>query len=202
MSSSRLAFVASLVCTASLLFSTAAPAADALSRCDAASGPGVRPLRPWIATLLATQAPRSPTLRRLIDTVRRYCLIVHVDESGDLNVTWDGRIRFAGSSAGYGYLRVELRRLPASFAASVLAHELQHAAEIGSAQVAAAADFVQLFRTIGFAVPDAPEGQYDTAAAIAAGVATLSELTGRPARAVAGAQRRASTRTHYARTSR
>lgn len=117
-------------------------------------------------------------------------------------MSWDGRIRFAGTSAGYGYLRVELRRLPASFAASVLAHELQHAAEIGSAHVAADPDFAQLFRTIGFAVPDAPEGQYDTAAAIAAGVATLSELTGRPARAATGAGRRSDTVAHVLRAPR
>jgi hypothetical protein len=108
-------------------------------------------------------------------------LIVHIDEA-DRGADWDGRIRFAGATGGHRYLRIDLKRLPAPSAAAVLAHELQHAAEIATERVETVHAFNALFRTIGFQVPWGPPGRYDTTAAIAVGTATLHELTGRSVR--------------------
>ena len=138
----------------------------------------VRPARPWIAEVLTVAIGRAPTLARLVQQVRSSRLIVQIDEDTNAERRWDGRIRFLAHAGGYRYVRIDLRRQSPHANAAVLAHELQHAIEIEAADVGSRDAFAALFRRIGFAMADAPD-QFDTEAAIDAGVATLQELTGR-----------------------
>ena len=89
-----------------------------------------------------------------------------------------GAFSFLAHAGGYRYLRVGLHRQSPATTAAVLAHELQHALEIDGADVASHEEFERLYRRIGVASPHAPS-ELDTPAAIAAGVATLQELTHR-----------------------
>lgn len=147
---------------------------DCASRRPAA----IRPMRPWIRRVMSDMAARSPTLRALVHRAERSGTIIHVDEARE-GGEWDGRLRFAGATGRYRYLRIDVRRLEAPVAAAMLAHELQHAAEVSAEPVRTPWEFSALFRRIGFAVPNRATEYYDTAAAIEAGVATLRELTGR-----------------------
>jgi hypothetical protein len=138
----------------------------------------IRPLHEWIRRVIADMGTRSATLAALLDRAERSGAIIHIDEATE-DAEWDGRLRFAGATGPYRYLRIDVRRLEGPSAAAILAHELQHAAEATAEPVWTTWEFTELFRRIGFVVPSATSESYDTVAAIEAGVATLRELTGR-----------------------
>jgi hypothetical protein len=181
------------VCSFSLLLlisvTTASAAIAQSPALDVAAPPAaVRPLRPWIARLVTETSTKSATLRDLLARAATQRTIIYVEEADGCG-EWDGRIRFAGAAGGYRYLRIELRHLDTPLAAAVLAHELQHAVEIVAAAVFTPEDFDALFQRIGFQTLGRMGTYYDTEAAVAAGTATLQELTGRPVAARTGYSR-------------
>lgn len=125
----------------------------------------------------ARQRAATAPLDGLIRHIEANRIIVHVVESDDAMAVFDGRIYFVGSAGSYRYLRVALRRLAPAVAASVLAHELQHALEIAAGGVSSATEFDWLYRRIGVATADGHDVPYDTAAASAAGQTAIRELT-------------------------
>lgn len=158
------------------LFTVAAPVFAAAQH--DAPGSRLRPGSAWIAAVLADAGGSSPTLARLVARLDRTHTIVQIVEETTPAGTWDGRISFLAHAGGFRYLRIGLRRQAPAANAAVLAHELQHALEVDGADVASAEEFERLYRRIGVASEDAPS-ELDTPAAIAAGVATLQELTHR-----------------------
>ena len=164
-----------LVFVVSLVSVAAPPCASAQHD---APGSRLRPGAAWISAVLAEGVRNSPTLAHLVVRLDLTRTIVQVVEEAVPATTWEGRISFLAHAGGYRYLRVGLHRQSPATTAAVLAHELQHALEIDGADVASHEEFERLYRRIGVASPHAPS-ELDTPAAIAAGVATLQELTHR-----------------------
>lgn len=176
-----------LVLTLSMSLLSLAPVGAHGGRCLA---PNIRVHRPWIASALCGHLPRSATLRRLHAAVRELPLIVYVDQAPDLDDRWDGRLSLVGASGRWTYLRIDLRAdLRGAQAASVLAHELQHALEVWQGGVTDQRSFGTLYARIGFQVTHGRTPSFDTRAAIDAGMQTLHELTGREPALSAGTSR-------------
>jgi hypothetical protein len=173
--------VCTALCSMAVLFAPmCATTTVAGSGSSCVVGDNIRAVRPWIDDIVHVLAHRSPTLRRLLTTLRAAPVVIHLDDDLATDAAWDGRIRFVTLAGGCRYLRIDLRRQddPARSAA-LLAHELQHAVEIQRAEVADRPSFERLFTRIGF--PAAEEGgvAIDTDAAVTAGRRALEELTGR-----------------------
>lgn len=155
-----------------LLVSPRASSADPANALPAS----VRPLRGWIAGVVGSARPRSPTLDTLLTKVGALPLIVYVDELNAAVVDYDGRLSFVGAAHGFRFLRIELRHMPEASAAAVLAHELQHVLEVAASPVTTRQEFEALYRRIGVDTTNSGGRRYDTAAAIASGVAAMREL--------------------------
>lgn len=136
----------------------------------------VRPLQGWIADVVTGARPLSPTLDHLLVKVGTLPLIVYVDDLSSPAADYDGRLSFIGAAHGTRFLRIELRHLPDAAAAAVLAHELQHVLEVAAADVTSRQAFESLYRRIGVATTGSGGRRYDTAAAVASGVAAMREL--------------------------
>ena len=145
----------------------------------------LRPLREWIRDLIREARRGSATLDRLIRAAESSGAVIYIDEAEADHRSWGGRTIFTGASGGYTYLRIELHRLRPNDTAALLAHELQHTLEIVSSGVTAAEQVGHLYRRIGVESRGYRERQFDTAAAIRAGRATLAELRHRNVRAPA-----------------
>jgi hypothetical protein len=138
----------------------------------------VRPLRGWIAKVIADARPLSPTLDSQLRQVAALRLIVYVDDLSDRHAPYDGRLSFVGAAGGYRFLRIELRHLPGASTAAVLAHELQHVLEVAASEVRTRPEFEALYRSIGVVDAGSDGRRYDTAAAVASGMAAMRELAG------------------------
>lgn len=158
-----------------LLLLTAAPAsADPMTP----NPSGVRPLRDWIAQVITSARPLSPTLDSQLRQIAARRLIVYVDDLSDRSATYDGRLSFVGAARGYRFLRIQLRHLSSAAAAAVLAHELQHVLEVAASDVRTRLEFEALYRSIGVVTTGSDGRRYDTAAAVASGTAAMRELAG------------------------
>ena len=136
----------------------------------------VRPLRGWIVRAIAGARPLSPTLDSQLRQVAALRLIVYVDDLSDSQATYDGRLSFVGAAGGYRFLRIELRHLSGASTAAVLAHELQHVLEVAASDVRTRRQFEALYRRIGVVTTGSDGRRYDTAAAVASGMAAMREL--------------------------
>ena len=141
----------------------------------------LRPLRQWIRDVIREARPGSATLDRLIRAAECSGAVIYIDEAD--HRSWGGRTTFTGASGGFNYLRIELQRLLPNDTAALLAHELQHTLEIVSSGVTTAEEVAHLYQRIGVESHGYRERQFDTAAAIRAGRATLLELRHRSMRA-------------------
>ena len=116
-------------------------------------GPHVRATDPGLTQLIATAAARSSTLAALLARLDDSDVIVYVGHAV-LDSRLRARLRFAGTSGGWRYLRVEIDcRQNLSEQVAFLGHELQHAAEIAGATATVDNGALQrLYREIGFAL--------------------------------------------------
>jgi hypothetical protein len=108
----------------------------------------VRPLGAAARMLLEDSAAKSPTVARLLEVIGQSDLIVYV-ATGFLSVA--GRLDFACAKPGVRFLRITINVPDAepNLIAS-LAHELQHAVEIGGApEVTGAATLARYYRKHG-----------------------------------------------------
>ncbi len=161
------------------------------STVHATSGLGVdaalRPVRPWIAELVSRAVGVSPTLDRLLRRLVSSAVIVHVDDDVPSGAAFDGRTRFVGASGSLRYIRVDLRRSPCDHTtAGLLAHELQHVAELLDGDVWDVHSFRALFQRIGTAQPSIGPHFFETSEAVTIGLRTARELAARPAWFVTG----------------
>lgn len=135
----------------------------------------LRPMQPWIAAALERGMRESPTMARIVGDIETAPLIVHILGADGARQGWDGRIQFVSESAGWLYVRIEVRQHGLPMTAALIAHELQHALEMAAGGVDDVAAFRDLYRRIGLRKPTTAE-QYDTPAAVAAGERTLYEI--------------------------
>lgn len=172
-----------------VLLSTVVPAAPAhASDCDSRSAaqrpaprePRIRTTDPRLRALIDDAVRLSPSLRALIDRLERSDVVVYVQCEGHARTAIAGRLTFVASAGGLRYVMVRLARLESrAQQIALLAHELQHAAEI--ADTPAIVDGPSLAREysrIGHvnASSTLPGVAFDTTAAVEMGRRVLGEL--------------------------
>jgi hypothetical protein len=111
----------------------------------------IRVLNPRLDSLIDTAMKRSTTFASLVAQVERTDIIVHVDRVMTLPRALRAQIAFMGSAGAVRYLRIEISTtLNDRDTLATLAHELQHAVEIGEARdVRSNADVCALYHRIG-----------------------------------------------------
>src|SRR5690554_8157834 len=98
------------------------------------TAPHIRVLNPDLQNVLTKAVSRSRTLRELTDKVEATPVVVYMDCDPYLPNALSGRIGLIASVEDVRYVRVDVRcGLPNIQLIPVLAHELQHAIEIGEA---------------------------------------------------------------------
>ena len=163
-----------------VLFTLAAP-----HRSYAQSSPHIRILDPILKELFDHGVQQSPTLRALVDNVEAAPILVFIE--GDLRMpTYVGaRLNFVTSVNGLRYVRVDVDcTLSPRRQIALLAHELQHALEIGErVDILHAEDMESLYEDIGFeSFENGSHKSFETEAALTVQRTVDDEMGMRPAR--------------------
>lgn len=167
------------------LFTFAAP-----HRSYAQSAPHVRFLDSVIKELFDHGVQQSPTLRALVEKIEAAPILVFIE--GDIRMPshLGARLNFVTSVNGLRYVRVDIDcTLSPRRQIALLAHELQHALEIGErTDILDAEGMESLYEEIGFQSNDfGAHKSYETDAAKAIQRAVDDEMGVRPARGTSGA---------------
>ncbi len=111
----------------------------------------VRVLDPHLDSLIDDAVRRSTTFASTVERLAATDVIVHVDRVMTLPRVLRAHIAFAGAGPAVRYLRIELRmNMGDKETIATLAHELQHAVEIGEArEVRSEAAMCALYHRIG-----------------------------------------------------
>jgi hypothetical protein len=136
-----------------------------------------------LRSVVATTFDRSATFRSLVDRIEHSDVIVHLTCEQFSNLTLNGRTVLVTDTAHVRYLRVQIRcHQTAQFLVGIVAHELQHVAEIASMpNVIDDRSFGTLFRAIGFTTRDSFSGQqFETTAALDVGERVREEWSRQP----------------------
>jgi hypothetical protein len=154
-----------------------------------AQAPHVRVLDPVLKQLFEQGMQQSPTLRGLVERVEAAPILVFIEGDIRMPVYVGARLNFVTSVNGLRYVRVEIDcTLSPRRQIALLAHELQHALEIGERTDILDADGMEsLYEEIGFQSNDnGSHRSYETEAAKAAQRAVDHEMGERPGRGVTG----------------
>jgi hypothetical protein len=139
----------------------------------------IRPEAPMLKTAIATALEGSPTFRSIVERIDGSDVIVHMTCGYFKSATMAGRTMLSSAGPDVRYVRVQILcdQSPQALLA-IVAHELQHAAEIASARaVVDDNSFGRLYRKIGFPTCLSPEtNQFETAAAVEAGRRVRAEV--------------------------
>jgi hypothetical protein len=156
----------------------------------------VRPMDAWADESLDRGLLRSAVVRTLVSELEHTDVIVHVQTVSTLPMGTAGQTRLSLDVGSCRYIRIQLARalLPDERAA-ILAHELQHAAELARAGARDDHDVRALYERIGREVAD---GTFETAEARDAGARAWFEQRGvpHPGRRTGGHRDREAQRRH------
>ena len=153
---------------------------------SAQTAPRIRILDPGLKTLFEHGTTQSPTLRALAENVEASSVLVFVEGDIRMPARVGARLNFVTSVNGVRYVRVAVDcTLSPRRQVALLAHELQHALEIGARPDIVDVDAMESFyEDIGFQLfENGRHKNFETEAAIAVQDAVDEELGGRPARA-------------------
>jgi hypothetical protein len=147
---------------------------------DAAYGTSdrLRPQGERVARLLRDARRRSPTVRRLVETIERSDVIVYLDISPRLPPNVAACLTWMAATTSRRIVRASFRmNAGANEAIAMLAHELQHVVEvIDHPEVRSNATLLDLYRRIGH--PTGTSGlRWDTRDAVAVGTLARLELS-------------------------
>jgi hypothetical protein len=159
-------------------------------RSNAQSAPHVRFLDPILKELFDDGMHQSPTLRALVEKVEAAPILVFIEGDIRMPLYVGARLNFVTSVNGLRYVRVDIDcTLSPRRQIALLAHELQHALEIGERTDILDADGMEsLYEEIGFQSNDnGAHKSYETEAAKAIQRAVDDELGMRQARGTTGA---------------
>ena len=110
------------------------PMSSALAQHNSPEFTHVRPITPQLKRLVEAGYRLSTTFRDVVDGLQGTSVIVHLVPGEALPPELYGALHFITTTSDYRYLRVYVRTdLDVSLLIAVLAHELQHASEIGQA---------------------------------------------------------------------
>lgn len=159
-------------------------------RSYAQSSPHVRFLDSVLKGLFDQGLQQSPTLRALVDKVEAAPILVFIEGDIRMPAHLGARLNFVTSVNGMRYVRVDIDcTLSPRRQIALLAHELQHALEIGErTDILDAEGMESLYEEIGFnSSENGSHKSYETEAAKAIQRAVDDELGMRPGRGVGGA---------------
>jgi hypothetical protein len=139
----------------------------------------IRTTSPYVQTVLTSASEKSPTLRSIVERIAASNVIVYVTCVRFASVALNGRTLWAEANSGARYLRVQVDcMLPRANLVAILAHELQHVAEVADAPaVVDEATFGKLFSVIGYSTCSRFSEQYETDGAIVAGERVRQEFS-------------------------
>jgi len=146
--------------------------------------PRLRPEGSLLRHVVSTAFAGSATFRALVDRIERSDVIVHLTCEEFIDQTLRGRTALVSSSPSARYLRVQIRcQRETQRLVAIVAHELQHVAEIAAApRVIDARSFATLFRAIGFATGGLfGNEQFETTAALDTEARVRAEWRRQPA---------------------
>ena len=146
---------------------------------SAQAAPHIRILDQGLKTLFEQGLEQSPTLRALVAELEATRVLVFAECHFHLPSGVAGRLNFVTSVKGIRYVRVAVDCwLTQRWQVSLLAHEIQHALEIGRhAEVVDVDAMESLYEGIGFATDrDGPARHFETDAAKAVQRAVLDEM--------------------------
>ena len=136
----------------------------------------------YLRDLLASGTRRSPTLRSLIEQLDVAPVLVFVDTTARMPLRMGAYLQLMTHVGSVRYLLVVVDpALAPNRQVSMLAHELQHALEVGLREaIVDTEDMEEMFEEVGFqALRDGNHKTYDTAEAIAVQQRVYAELTAR-----------------------
>jgi hypothetical protein len=139
----------------------------------------IRPEAPMITTAIAAAREGSATFRSIVDRIADSDVIVHLTCGYFTSASMAGRTMLSSAGPQFRYVRVQiLCGQPPPALLAIVAHELQHAAEIASVRaVVDDSSFGRLYRRIGFPACLSPEtNQFETSAAVEAGRRVRAEV--------------------------
>ena len=148
----------------------------------AQAGPHLRVLDHALKAVLDRGTAQSPTLQKLIAEIETTRILVFAECSMRMPYGVGGRMNFVTNANDYRFVRIAVDCMLAErWQISLLAHELQHALEIGrNPDVVDVEAMESLYEEIGY--PTSREGgvrHYETEAAIIVQRAVEHELAGR-----------------------
>ena len=138
----------------------------------------LRATEPRMQALIVEGVRRSPTFARLLLELEKTDLIAYVERVHDMPAVISGRLLFVSASRAQRYVRIQLGTGGTNADAIVtLAHELQHAIEVGTSPDVRDQDaLARLYQRIG---QNSLGGHtYDTVAAQSTGKLVRKELEG------------------------
>ena len=143
---------------------------------EAQTGPHVRTESAGLREMIEDGGRRSSTFHSLVAHLDRSNVLVYIEHQR-LPLSLRGRLRLAGASDGWRYVRIQLDcRATLSEQLATLGHELRHAVEIADADVAVdPASVQQLYGRIGYST-DSDHLKFETQAAIDAGRRVFKEV--------------------------
>jgi len=139
----------------------------------------IRPEAPMLRTAIAAAREGSATFRSIVDRIADSDVIVHMTCGYFKSALIAGSTMLSSVGPEFRYVRVQIlcdQTPPALLA--IVAHELQHAAEIASVRaVVDDSSFGRLYRKIGFPTCLSLETtQFETSAAVEAGRRVRAEV--------------------------
>ena len=152
------------------------------------AGPHIRILDQELKALFEHGLEQSPTLRSLVAEVEATPVLVFAECHFHLPTGVGGRLNFVTSVKGIRFVRVAVDcRLTPRWQVSLLAHEIQHALEVGRhAEVNDVDAMESLYEEIGTPTDrDGPSRHFETAAAKAVQRAVNDEMGRRSLRETA-----------------
>lgn len=145
------------------------------------TAPRIRVLDPGLKELFDQGVAQSPTLRTLVERLETFSVLVFADADIRMPVQLGARLNFVTSVNGLRYVRVDIDcTLPARRQVALLAHELQHALEIGERPDVVDVEAMELmYEDIGFQpFEQRRRRNFETDTAIAVQEAVEEELGG------------------------
>ncbi len=140
--------------------------------------PHIRATDPQLRALIDDATETSATVRALVERITASDVVVFVACEPDLSVRASGRLNFMASAGGFRYVVIRLKPKRRAAAIAMLAHELQHAAEIAAApSIVDEASLAREYERIGYRSRSANGGlAFETQAAVETGRRVVEEL--------------------------
>jgi hypothetical protein len=141
--------------------------------------PHIRATDPQLRALIDDATETSATVRELLKRIAASDVVVFVACEPDLSVRTSGRLNFMAAAGGFRYVVIRLKPKRRIAAIAMLAHELQHAAEIAAApSIVDEASLTREYERIGYRSRSANGGlAFETQAAIETSRRVVEELS-------------------------